>query len=183
MNIRWIQKQSGHIEAFDPGKVERSIASSLRHADMDPHGAPALTREAIQHLTSHGKETVTADAVRQAVMRVLRERGETAAMQSYELISLHLKDPAILGVSKRGGNVEPFHPLKLFKSIKKSFRDAGLQGGKVAEELTRTVTETITAEYRGTAVPSGEIRKRTAALLKKRGFPAVEKFYILHKYS
>ena len=184
MNIRWIQKQSGHVEAFDLKKLERSIASAMRHAKIaDGKRAHVIAHEAQEHLEDAGRETTDADAVRQAVLHVLKRHHEERAAESYELTSLHMRDLTIHGVMKRNGRVEPFHPLKLFKAIKKSFRDAGLHGGSIAEALTRTLIEDLSQEYRGISVPSAEIRRRTALLLKKRGFGAAEKMYVLHKYS
>ena len=183
MTIRWIQKQSGHVEAFDMRKLERSIASALHHVNMHERGKAAkVAHEAEEHLEDKGSETVDADAVRQAVLHVLKHHKEDRAAESYELVSLHMTNLSLHGVMKRSGHVEPFHALKLFKSIKKSFRDAGLHGGRVAEELTRALIDELSRDYRGVSVPSAELRKRTAHLLKKRGFAAVERMYLLHKY-
>ena len=183
MKIHWIQKQSAHVEAFVPKKLEQSIKAAFRHVNLTPGNLPKMiAHEAIEHLEGKGVETIDADSMRQAVMHVLRHHNEGRVAESYELTSLHMKNLALHGVLKRGGHVEPFHPLKLFKSIKKSFRDAGIEGGRLSEELTRTLISELEKSYRGVSIPSTEIKRRTAELLKRRGFGAAEKMYVLHKY-
>jgi transcriptional regulator NrdR family protein len=182
MRIKWIQKQTGHIEAFDMRKLTHSLASALHHADEETHNAKEIAREVRSYLEGHGKEIVEADAVRQAALYILKHNHEKNASKAYELVSLHIEPGTIHAVIKRNGQVEPFHPLKLFKSIKKSFRDAGLLGGKMAERITKDIIAEIEKEYKGTAVSHAELRRRAAAHLKKRGFRAAEKMYLLHKY-
>ena len=182
--IRLVRKQSGHEEQFRISKLATSISSALRHADMDGKGlGNRIAHEAKEFLEGKGAGgTVGSSEIEQAVLHVLREEGMGKAATFYELVSLHLPSLRIKSVLKRGGGSELFHPQKLFKSIRKAFADSGLTGGKISEELTHKTIDILEAEHDGKPIPTREIKRTVAHLLKERGLNQVEKMYLVHKY-
>src|SRR3989344_4928061 len=135
--IRFVRKQSGHEEQFRITKLENSIRSALHHANLDGDRlARRIAHEATVFLEGKGVGRVVGSGeIEQAVLHVFREERMGGAAKAYELVSLHLPNIRLTTVMKRGGGTEPFHPQKLFKSIKKAFGHAGINGGKIAEEL------------------------------------------------
>ncbi|HEY4475106.1 MAG TPA: ATP cone domain-containing protein [Candidatus Paceibacterota bacterium] len=184
MSIKFIKKNSGLLQKFSLKKLERSIRDALEHCEIgDEKLCERIAHETLEYLEGQDKETVEADAMRQAVIHVLKQDKHNRAAETYELISLHLKNLKINEVIKRSGMRQTFHPHKLFKSIKKSFADAGLkEKGKLAEGLTGEIIAELEKKYPGKAIPVSEIKKTTAQTIAKYGFPKVEKLYLLHKY-
>jgi len=185
MIIKYVKKDSGYRQRFNLKKLERAISYALRHAGTDAEGlAKRVAHETMEYLEGKGKEIVDSDSIRQTVMHVLREDGEHKAADAYELSVFHTHGSKISQIIKRGGEKETFHPQKLFKSIKKSFVDAGIgeNAGKVTEQITKEIIERLLKEHQGRAIPSEAIRKLTASLLKEKGFKKVERSYLLHKY-
>lgn len=183
MEIRLIKKTKGHTEKFNVRKLQGSIASAMKHADVyEKELAQRLAHEALEYLEGQGKEIIDADAVRQAVLHVMTHDGQRRAAEAYELTSLHLGKVKIQEVIKRGGGKQLFHAHKIFKSLKKSFADAGLDGIKVSEEITKKIVSELEAKYAHKPVPVEEIRNLAAQLLVQKGFKKVEKLYLLHKY-
>lgn len=183
MNIDYVKKNSGYIQKFNLKKLERSIAHALHHADMEYKKlSERLAHETLEHLEGYGKKIVYADTIRNSVLHVMKQDKLDHAAESYELVSLHLSSKKVHEVVKRGGGTEKFHPHKLFKSIKKSFTHAGVDGAKMAETVTKKAITEIEKQYNGKSVPSEAIKKITAAILKNDGFDKAERMYILHKY-
>ena len=184
MKIKLVKKKCGHLQKFSLKKLEHSIGDALEHCEIgDEKLCERVAHEVLEYLEGLGKETVEADAVRQAVIHILKQDKRNRAAETYELISLHLKNLKINEVIKRSGMRQAFHPYKLFKSIKKSFADAGIkERGKLAEHLTKEVTNELEKKYPRKAIPVSEIKKITAHAIVKYGFPKVERLYLLHKY-
>jgi transcriptional regulator NrdR family protein len=185
MSVQYIKKNSGRFQKFNVKKLEHSILAALRHAGIEDAGAFAkrFSHEVREYVEGSGAESIGADAVRTAVLHVIRQHRECAsAAPAYELSSLHIKKTILTNVVKRSGRKEPFHPVKLFKSLKKSFALAGQEGGKKAEELTKEIIGILEKEYSEKPVPGEEIRRVAAQLLKEKGYTGAEKFYLLRKY-
>lgn len=184
MTIQSVKKDSGYEQKFNLPKLARSIAEALKHCEAgDMKLAQTLAHEAREYLEGQDKEIVGADEIRQAVVHVLKQHKHHRGVQAYEFSSLHLKKIEIPEVVKRSGARELFHPHKLFKSIKKSFVDTGVNDAiKLSEELTKEIISRLEKEYKDKAVRATEIKKLTALLLAERGFKKVERSYLLHKY-
>ena len=183
MDIKFIKKASGHIQKFSIKKLERSIAAATKHSgNRDSKLAERIAHEVLEHLEGQGKSLVESDTVRQVVLHVMKQDKHHKAAEAYEIISLRIQSPAIHTVIKRDGGKETFHPHKLFKSIKKSFFDAGVDDILAAEEITREIITYLEKIYDGKPVPVTEIRKFAAHLLREKEFDKVEKSYLLHKY-
>ncbi len=183
MTLRLVQKNSGYRQKFSLEKLSRSIADALKHCEAgDGKLAERLAHETQEYLEGKGREMVEVEEIRQTVLHILRQDGHAKGAQSYELISLHLGSPKIHTVIKRSGAREPLHAYKIFKSLKKSFADAGLEGGKISEELTKEIIKILEETYAGQAVPVEIVRKIAAQLLKEKGYKSVERSYLLHKY-
>ena len=157
--------------------------AALKHAGSREFKlAERIAHEALEHLEGQGKNVVESDTVRQTVIHVMKHDKEHRVADAYELISLKIQDSKIRSVLKRGGGKEAFHAHKLFKSIKKSFLDAGLEDALTAEEITKEAIIHLEKIYDSKPVPVGEIRKFVAHLLREKEFDTVEKSYLLHKY-
>ncbi len=182
--IRYVRKHSGHEQRFALEKLERSIFLALHHIDRgDRTLARRIGKKTQEYLEKKGMGTVVGtNEIEQTVLHLLQEEGLREAAQSYELVSLHLPKMRLTKVVKRHGGTEPFHPQKLFKSLKKAFADTGITGGKIAEELTKKAIGILEAEHGSKPVPVRDVKRVAAHLLAERGFSQVEKRYILHKY-
>jgi transcriptional regulator NrdR family protein len=180
MALLRVQKSSGYTQLWDVRKLERSIAGALAHVgNAKPGLARTLTREVVASLKGKANEVLSVDTIRETVVHVLRHHGETKGAEAYEFTALHLPTQGPVTVQKRSGRTEAFHPMKLFKSLKKSFEHAGLNGGILAEAVSKQV---ILALPRESPVPVELIRRTAAKLLREHGFKQVEKMYLLHKY-
>ena len=183
MKIALVKKCSGYCQKFSLKKLERSIAAAIRHAGGgNGYLAKRLSHEALEYLEGRGKETVESDEVRQAILHIMKQDKHSELANAYELTSLHLKDSKIRDVLKRNGSKQSFHPHKLFKSLKKSFTDAGVEGIKESENLTKEIIAALQDKYANKTAPVEEIRKLALQTLKIRGFKKVERSYLLHKY-
>lgn len=183
MEIKFVKKASGHMQKFSLKKLERSISASLKHAGIHKTGlSERIAHEVLEHLEGQGKKVVESDTIRQVVLHVMKQNKEHRALEAYELISLKIQESRLRMVVKRDGGKEKFHPNKLFKSIKKSFLDAGLENGLTAEEITKEAIIHLEKIYDSKSVPVEEIRKFVAHLLREKEFDKVERSYLLHKY-
>jgi transcriptional regulator NrdR family protein len=182
MAIAHVKKNNGREEPFDAEKLYWSVLNALKHVDRDDHDfAKLVTREAISDIEKRGHDPVPTDAIRQTVLHVLKEQGERRGAAAYEMTSLYLTGLPMGNVIKRNGDEEPFHPYKLFRSIKKAFKDAGEGNGKRVELLTKEIATRIAEEYAGKAVAADTIRSYTAHTLQKNGFANVERRYIIQE--
>lgn len=181
---KFVRKNSGHIQRFSTAKLKRSIACALRHCG-EPGGAVAeqLAHESKEYLEGKGLETAPAEEIRRAVLHVMREDGKREAANAYELTSLHLPELKIGKVIKRGGGEETFHPVKLFKSIRKSLAQSGMDDGKLAEEVTKETVARLELEHVGKPLSSRAIMMATARALAEKGLKNAEKAYLLNKYA
>ncbi len=184
MKIKFAIKTTGFKQKFDVDKLKRSIEIALKEAEIFDVGfALKITQDVVRRLEKREKNTVTVEEIRQAAMQSIKDLDLSKLLETYEIVSLRLPHLKINEVQKKTGKVEPYHPLKIFKSIKKSFRDSGIFGAsKIAEDLTKKITKDLEERYSGKPVPTEEIKKTTAEFLKKGGYEKVERLYLLHKY-
>lgn len=181
MIIKWVEKNDEKIERFKLKKLAKSIYFASLHTGEDNKAlANQLAHKTVRYLG--GKEVTNSVSIREAVLHVLHEDGYKDFASSYELASLHLPELNFAGVEKRSGKNEPFHPVKLFKSLRRACSDCGIVGGKISEELTKEITSKLEKEFNNKQVPTDEIRRITAQLLKEKGFKAIERAYIMHCY-
>jgi len=179
----YVKKNNGTKQKFDFTKLKRSIEDALKHINKrNGELAERMSRETMEYLEGSGKKLIESDTIRQAVIHVLKHHNESEASDSYQMTSLRIPHLKIHKVAKRGGGEETFHAFKLFKAIKKSFLDAGIEPNKLPEEITKEVIKKLEPEYENEILPIEIIRKTTAALLKEKKLGRVEKSYLLHKY-
>ena len=184
MKIKFVQKATGFKQKFDIEKLKKSISFALKDADIFDAGfASKIAQDILHRLEKRENEMVKVEDIRQCAMQSIKDLGLSRVLETYEVISLRLPHLRISQVQKKTGETEPYHPLKIFKSIKKSFKDAGITGvSKIAEDMTKAITKNLEEKYSGVSVPSEDIRKTTAEFLKKAGYEKAERFYLMHKY-
>ncbi|MST04308.1 MAG: hypothetical protein EXS49_01950 [Candidatus Pacebacteria bacterium] len=184
MKIKFVKKNTGFKQKFDIEKLKGSIAAALKDADIFDSGfASKIAQDILHRLEKRENEMVKVEDIRQCAMQSIKDLGLSRVLDTYEVISLRLPHLKINQVQKKTGETEPYHPLKIFKSIKKSFRDAGINGvSKIAEDLTKEITKKLEEIYAGRPVPSEEIKKNTAEFLKNHGYEKVERFYLMNRY-
>ncbi|MBI4091349.1 hypothetical protein HY419_01190, partial [candidate division WWE3 bacterium] len=137
-------------------KLASSVLFSLQHAGdqdgsdaterlfkKDEEEALRIAHEAMHALQEKNKEVVSSVEIRDAVLQVLKKDEMPHVSAAYELSSLHFKDMPIKEVLKWNGEKEPFHPYKLFKSIRKACTRCGIVGGKIAEQITHEVVKEL----------------------------------------
>ena len=184
MNVMRVKKNSGHTQKFSLKKLAASIEAAQRRTDISAKNiAGQLAHETLIYLEKMKVKIIEAAQIREAVLHVMRQRKDIPLAEAYELTSLHLLPGRIGLILKRNGRRESFHPVKLFKSIAKSFRDAGIENGVQAQEITKEIAAALAKEYDSLyPIPVENIRKKTAELIRKKGFARVERSYVLHKY-
>lgn len=184
MKIKFVKKNTGFKQKFDIDKLKGSIAAALKDAGIFDSGfALKIAQDVVHRLEKKDKELVGVEEIRQTAMQSIKDLGLSKVLETYEVVSLRLPHLKINQVQKRIGETEAYHPLKIFKSVKKSFRDAGINGvSKIAEDLTKEITKKLEDLYAGRPIPSGEIKRVTAEVLKNRGYEKVERFYLMHRY-
>ncbi len=184
MKIKFVKKNTGFKQKFDLEKLKRSISSALKDADIFDAGfAYKISQDVVHRLEKKDKDNVSVEEIRQCAMQSIKDLGLSKVLDAYEVISLRLPHLKISQVQKKTGETENYHPLKIFKSIKKSFKDAGISGvSKIAEDLTKEVTKKLEQIYSGRPVPSEEIKRVISEVLRDKGYEKVERFYIMHKY-
>jgi len=183
MAVARVQKNSGYIQKFSLAKLKNSIRRALKHTDIyDEDRVLRIAKEVRQYLDTQGKKQISSKEIRAAVKHIMDQDEPKKLVSSYELSTLHLEKTRIIQVLKRNGTQETFEPIKLFKSIKKSFSDNGKENVKFAEELTKETIKMLENKTNETIIPVELIRKTVHDLLKKHGLHDIERSYLLHKY-
>mgnify|MGYP001610043642 CR=1 FL=1 len=164
-------------------KLSWSISNALKHADKEDRKlAKSVAREAQINLRGTKQSVIESDTLRNMVIHLLKKHGEHQGAEAYEMAFLHMDDLPIMHVVKRSGRHEVFHPHKLFKSIKKSFADAGEKNQKFAELLTKEIMSELTKTHETHTIPAAKIRETTIVFLRNHRLRKVERSYLLHKY-
>ncbi|MBI4017518.1 MAG: hypothetical protein HY366_01075 [Candidatus Aenigmarchaeota archaeon] len=179
----YVRKKSGHVVRFSRKKLAGSIKRTLGHVNVeDKHLTDRITRDICAELCRISPVTADADKIRGAVIRILKKNKIPGAAECYDCVFLHIKGLKVKTVIKRSGKREEFEPYKIFKSMRKSFRDAGIEDGKTCERLTKEVVRLIDRKYPGKPVPVEVIKEYTEYVLVKNKMPQVARHYILHRY-
>ena len=176
-------KLDGTEERFRRNKIKTSLTKVLNHIGKHDHHLVDLLVDKIYHqLNKLKRKKLNVDEIRKAIRKVLKEHKMNDAVQFYELVFLHIKNLKIKKVIKRNGRIEKFDPHKIFKSIRKSFSEAGLEDGKKCEHLTKEIIKLLEKKYKNKPIPVENIKEDTEYILIKNKLPQVAKAYILYRY-
>lgn len=178
-----VRKSDRLIERFDKEKLKKSIAKTLHHIGKheEPRAA-AITGEACFELGKSRKMVINVEDIRRVVMRVFKKRKMTQAARYYDFVFLHINGLKVKRVLKRDGRRERFFPFKIFKAIRKSLSQAGIEDGGKCEMLTKEVVSLINKKYANKVVPVENIKEDIEYILVKHKLPKVAKAYMLYRY-
>ena len=176
-------KLDGTEERFRRNKIKNSLIRVLNHIGKhDRNIVNVLTDKVCHKLNKFKRIKLNVDEIRVTIRKVLKEHKLNEAAQYYELVFLHIKNIKIKKVIKRTGRIEKFEPHKIFKSIRKSFIQIGLEDGKKCEKLTKEVIKLLEKKYKNKPVPVENIKDDIEYILIKNKLPQVAKSYILYRY-
>ena len=179
-----IIKKDGHTVRFSEKKLGASLARAARHVGFSDDAALAsLTREILLRIAQLERDTITVQKVREIISGVLREKGLANLRDGYDLTFLHIHALRVQKVLKRSGAYDEFRPYNIFKSLVKSFRDAGTDDPQKSAELTKEIVERIESSFAHRGTPSSsDVKKAVEQSLLRHGLKKAYDAYRLHRY-
>lgn len=88
----------------------------------------------------------------------------------------------VKNIKKRNGEISPFDPQKLSKSIWCSFVDSGMKDAELAGKVTKLVLSRLAAEFNGHATPtSEEVRENVQLALIENNLTHVAKCFVAYR--
>jgi transcriptional regulator NrdR family protein len=178
-----VRKRDGRTESFSFRKLHASIHQAFRRAGAADHDrASAISHEVRDSLLHKKKKVVAVDEIERTVESVLRRHKLRSVLEAYKLVFLHLHKMKIKTVRKRDGRRQDFDPEKVFKSVCKSFRQAGEPADKRCDKLTQQAVALLEKRYAGKVVPVEEIKETIEFVLVRSKLPKVARAYILYRY-
>ncbi len=176
-----VKKRNGKREKFNKHKLLHSIHHAMHMAGIsNATFEEKIASDVINRLKK--KKVVDTEDIRKTVCYALRKDKHHKVCDYYELVWLHAKPVKIKGVIKRDGRNEKFSPEKLFKSVQKSFKQAGIQDGKALQKVMQDVLSALGKKYTNKHVPIENIKETVEFYLVRRRFPEVAKRYMLYRY-
>lgn len=187
MPVEKVIKRHGMVEKFKPEKLTHSVrkACLLSREKVCPPGK--IANEVIAHLHRKGKKAVTEEEILDTVGRVLKKNRMSKAYGYYTFAWLHENPSRIRKVQKRNGKMEPFSPVKIYKSIEKSFWHAHQANPRAIDfeklkAYTREAISTLERRYPGKTVPVAGIRETVEYVLTRHKMSKQAKYYLMHRY-
>ncbi len=178
-----VKKSDRLIERFDKEKLKKSIAKTLHHLGKhEETRVTAVTYEVCFELSKSRKRLISVEDIRRTVTRVFKKRKMTQAARYYDLVFLHMRGLKVKRALKRDGRRERFSPFKIFKAIRKSLSQAGIEDGKKCEMLTKEVVSLIDKKYASKIVPVENIKEDIEYVFVKHKLPKVARLYLLYRY-
>lgn len=182
MHVQKVVKRTGRVEKFSLHKLEHSISLAMKQAN-----AKGNSREIAYHVVTElqkkqRKNAIDVDKIKNVTCSVLRKNGLHKACDYYMFVWLHSKPAKTKKVIKRDGRIVQFHPVRIFKSIQKSMKQAHVKNLLLAGKMTNEVIKIIDRKYKGKPVPVEFIRDTIEHILRKNKLHQAAKAYILYRY-
>lgn len=180
---KFVVKHDSSIQKFKKAKIKLSISKAFHH--VKKHNKELINKisdEILHHLSKLKVKKINVEKIRTTVLNVLRNHKLHDAYDHYELVFLHIKNIKIKKVIKRDGRIENFSPHKIFKSIRKSFSQVGIEDGKRCEELTKEIIKLLEKKHGKKPIPVENIKSDVENILMRYKLPKVARAYILHRY-
>lgn len=177
-----VKKRNGRTEKFSRHKLLQSLHHALRMARRKDAALEERITEVVIRRLKHRK-VINAEDIRKNVCTVLRKNRHHEICDYYELVWLHSRPVRIKAVIKRSGRKERFSPEKLFRSVLKSFKHAGVEDGLMLQKAVQDILKLLRNRYAGKEVHTEAIRELTELVLMRRKLPVVAKRYVLYRYS
>lgn len=180
-----IVKKDGHAVRFSKAKLTVSLMNAARHAGFDDDAAlTTVLNEVFTRIGDLDRETITVRNVREIISGTLKERGLSELAEGYDLTFLHIRALRVQKVQKLNGRYDDFRPYNIFKSLVKSFRDAGVEHpGQEAAELTKEIVEAVDTAFAHRTTPTTrEIKRLVEQTLERRHLEKVLDAYRMHRY-
>ncbi len=179
--IERVRKRNGKVEKFNKHKLLHSIHHAMHMTGIsDAALEEKVAKDVIIRLKK--KKVVDTEDIRKTVCFALRKDKHHKVCNYYELVWLHVKPVKIKGVIKRDGRKEKFSPEKLFKSVQKTFKLAGMQDGLKLQKAMQDILAIIGKKYKGEYVSTENIKGIVEYVLVKRKLYDVAKRYIQYRY-
>ena len=178
-----VVKMDGTEEKFRKNKIKLSLSKVLKHIGRHDSNLIAVITDKVCHeISKYRLKKISVERIRTIIKKVLKSHKMNDAAKYYELVFLHIRNIKLKKVVKRDGRIENFDPHKIFKSIRKSFSETGLEDGKKCEQLTKQVIKLLGKKYKNKSVPVENIKEDIEYILIKNKLPHVAKSYILYRY-
>lgn len=178
-----VKKKDGTVEKFQKSKIETSLIKTLQQSGKRDKGiVNRLIDEICLELSKIKKKIIEVDKIRKVIVKVLKRNKMSDVAEVYDFVFLHIKGLKLKKAMKRDGRIVRFEPYKIFKSISKSFDQAGVEDGKKCEEITKEVVNILNKKFAGKVVPVESIKDTIEHVLVRRKLPKVAHAYLLYRY-
>jgi len=181
MRIEKVLKRNGRVENFSLHKLEHSISLAMKQANAK-NNAKEIAHQVAAELHKKYRKKVDVEKIKNVTCSVLVKNGLRKACDYYMFVWLHSKPAKTKKAIKRDGRVVQFHPVRIFKSIQKSMKQAHVKNLLLAGKMTNEVIKIIDRKYKGKLVPVEAIKDAIEFVLAKNKMPEAAKAYILYRY-
>ena len=176
-----VKKRSGKREKFSKHKLLHSIHHAMHMAGIsDIALEERIAGDVINRLKK--KKVVDTEDIRKTACYALRKDKYHRVCDYYGLVWLHAKPVNIKGVIKRDGRKEKFSPEKLFKSVQKTFKLAGMKDGLKLQKVMQDILSIIGKKYKGGYVSAENMKEIAEYVLVRRKLYGAAKRYIQYRY-